>query len=121
MSDWSQEGLWAKAKLYVQRALAESRLEPMFPFWSFLSLELLARAALSYVHPTLLAVPEGDHLLHALGISVSRTLRSVPAKTVFLRCNKVVTGFTQEEFDTCIEFLKIRTTQLHTGTPALNH
>ena len=65
---WERDPLWAKARLYFERAFAESREDPRFGLWCSLALELLARAAVASVSPTLLAEPDNEHrfLLHAL-------------------------------------------------------
>ena len=41
---WERDPLWAKAKLYFERALSQSREEPQFGLWCSLGLELLARS-----------------------------------------------------------------------------
>ena len=69
-----------------ERALNVPRDDDLFPFWSSLALELLARAALAHAHPTLVAdssEPDGVTLLHALGFEpkvknfIPKTLRYV--------------------------------------------
>jgi hypothetical protein len=88
--NWSFAALFAKAKLYMERADEEDANSPLFPFWASLSLEFLCRAALSAVHPSLLADPrEGSNLLYACGIEVKTAPKSIPAKTVFDRCQSV--------------------------------
>ena len=66
---WDHGTLWAKTLLYVEIALERDRESWLYPFWSALALELLARTALSSVSPTLLADVTSDDdtsLLYAL-------------------------------------------------------
>lgn len=67
---WERDPLWAKAKLFLERAFEQPADDPQYGLWCSLGLELLARAAVASVSPTLLAEPEQNHqyLLHALGV-----------------------------------------------------
>ena len=56
---WFEEALFAKAVLYVERMEAEPPDHWQYAFWSALALELLARAALAHISPTLLADKSG--------------------------------------------------------------
>jgi hypothetical protein len=63
-TSWDDDVLWEKTKLYVARASREEQEGPLFPFWSILALELLARTVLASVHPALLAHRQaGSNLL----------------------------------------------------------
>src|SRR5262245_25793791 len=66
---WERDPLWAKARLFFEHALSHDRTDMRFGLWCTMGLELLARAAVSSVSPTLLAEPDRDHkfLLHSLG------------------------------------------------------
>jgi hypothetical protein len=118
---WSFDSLWQKAKLYMQRALAAERDGALFPFWATLALEFLGRATLARIHPTLLADPEGqagDNLFYACGYPSPKQPRSIMAKTVFLRCQRVVADFTHSEGDFCLALIDRRNRELHTGDAA---
>ena len=116
---WDYDGLWQKAKLYAQRAMAEDREEAMFPFWATLSLEFLARATLSRINPCLLADPrEGSNLLYACGFPSTNPPVSINAKTVFLRCQRIVSNFTKDEYDFSMSLIQRRNEELHTASPA---
>jgi hypothetical protein len=67
---WERDPLWAKAKLFLERAFEYPADDPQHGLWCSFGLELLARAAVASVSPTLLAEPDRDHqnLLHALGV-----------------------------------------------------
>src|SRR5713226_5553634 len=86
---WERDPLWAKARLYFERAFEVPRDDPRFGLWCSLALELLARAALASVSPTLLAEPDREHkfLLHALNRGSQKTpRRSIGTAQVFDLC-----------------------------------
>ena len=88
---WTFDPIWQKSKVFMDRALEADRDGPLFPHWAALSLELLGRATLARVHPVLLADPrEPENLFYALGLGVRGIPRSVPAKTVFARCQRLI-------------------------------
>jgi hypothetical protein len=95
---------------------------PLFPLWSALGLELLGRARLAFIHPVLLADPRQDgNILFAFGYDTPKEPpRSIPAKALFLRCQKVVPEFTKEDFELCTTIIARRNDELHTGAPAFD-
>jgi hypothetical protein len=116
---WDYEGLWQKAKLYMERALDQPREGEMFPFWAILALEFLGRATLAKVHPALLADPrEGDNILYACGYGQPKQPHSIPAQTVFRRCEAIVEDFLKKDMEKCIWLAGLRNDELHTGAPA---
>src|SRR5216117_3698225 len=65
---WSKDALLTKAQRYAEEMLSHDRDDWRFAFWSSLTLELLARAALANVSLTLLAEQkEWNNLYFALG------------------------------------------------------
>jgi hypothetical protein len=120
---WDHDSLYKKAKLYVRKGLDhEEPGSPEVPFWCLLSLELLARAALSRVSPALLADPQdGANVLYACGFPGKTAPRSIAAKTVFRRCQVVCSGFTERELNKCIEWLNWRNEELHSGGLPFEH
>jgi len=115
---WSYESLWVKACAYMQRALAEKREEELFPLWAAITLELVARAGLAYIHPALLAESrEGSHLLYAFGYikDPKYTPISIPTKIVFERCETIIQDFTGADFLFCKSLTNRRNEELHTG------
>lgn len=91
---WSEEALFQKATLYIQLMESTTAEDWQFGFWSALSLELLARAALAHISPTLLAdMSNWRNLTYALGCSptVKRfSPSSVGAKDVLGRLNELL-------------------------------
>jgi len=116
---WDTESLWQKAKLYTVRAHGEDRNGDLYPLWSTLALEFLARAALAHVHPALLADHRHpENIMYAFGYS--GTGKSVPAETVFRRCQKVIPNFTEAEARQCMALIDRRNEELHTGAPSFS-
>lgn len=119
---WDKDALWSKSKGYVERALQEDRNNEMFPFWLSLSLELLARAAVSSIHPLLLAEPNKDdptNILHALGRPTGKGKpKSLAISGVFKLCRHLVPGFTEEDLKICTALADLRNEELHSGAIA---
>ena len=122
-SDWSYDSLFQKSKIYIDRALGVDRESSLFPFWCSLTLELLGRATLSKVHPVLIADPrEGANIMHACGFPPSKGHpKTIGAKTIFLRINKIIPEFTNKEERFCYSFIEKRNEELHTGTPVFEN
>ena len=117
-SVWSYDKLWLKAKVYMQKAFDEDRDGDMFPFWSAIALEFVARATLASVHPALLASPqEGSHILYVFGYYKPAPYKpiSIPTKTVLERCKVVVVNFTDNEKTFCEDITSRRNEELHSG------
>jgi hypothetical protein len=114
--DWSRDSLYNKAKLFVQRAHDEDIESALFGFWTSLSLELLARAALSQIHPALLADPkEPDNLQYAFGKIPKGVPKSISAKALYARCSIFVDGFTDMMAGHCLVMADRRNSELHSG------
>jgi len=118
---WERDPLWAKARLYFERAFEESRDDPRFGLWCSLGLELLARAALASVSPTLLAEPDKEHkfLLHALNRGSEKVQRrSIPATQVFNLCRTLFVQFSENDLIAANALVNRRNDELHTGNIA---
>ncbi len=116
MTMWDSKQLWMKAKAYAEKANQVSHNNPHFPFWSALSLELLARAALTKIHPVLNADPREDvNILYGCGFSVSGQPKSIPVHSVFLRLEKTVPGFTKAQREVCDFLSLLRNQELHSA------
>ena len=119
---WERDPLWAKARLFFERAFNESRDDPAFGLWCSLGLELLGRAALASVSPTLLAEPDNEHkhLLHALGRGSKRVPRkSISTAQVFALCRQLFgASFTEDDFKAAMALVNRRNEELHTGSAA---
>jgi hypothetical protein len=113
--DWASEKLFAKAKLYGERAHEQRIDSPLFGMWMSLCLELLSRAALSKIHPVLLADPREEGNIHySFGVNPKTNPRSIQAKTVFARCSIFVPDFTDQMAAQCLIIADRRNKELHT-------
>ena len=113
---WDSKQLWLKAKVLVDRANDTDHSDPNFPFLSALALELLARAALTHIHPVLIADPRQDtSILYACGFEVPGQPRSLPAHAVFLRLEKTIPNFGKTQRELCDFLSVLRNQELHTA------
>ena len=116
---WSEETLFTKAKLYAE--LMENNIvdDWQFGFWSTLSLELLARAALAHISPVLLAENrDWRNLAYVLGKGPTTekfTPRSLSTGEVFARLAELAPSFSKEVRDFCVEHTERRNLELHSG------
>jgi hypothetical protein len=121
---WERDPLWAKARLFFERAFNENRDDPAFGLWCSLGLELLARAALASVSPALLAEPDNDHryLLHAIGRGSERfPRRSIATRQVFYLCRQLFgADFTDDDVKAAMALANRRNDELHTGAAAFD-
>jgi len=120
---WERDPLIAKAKLFFERAFEGDRDEPTFGLWCSLGLELLARAALASISPTLLAEPDRDHkyLLHALNRGSERIPRkSIAAVQVFGLCRTLFPDFTEDDYKAVLALINRRNEELHSGSAAFD-
>jgi hypothetical protein len=116
---WSSEALFNKALLYVGEMERYTANEWQFGFWSSLSLELLARAAVAHVSPTLLANRKDWHnVYHALGhpATVKQfTPTSITNNEVLGILREIIPEFTDELFQFCVKHCAYRNAELHSG------
>ncbi|WP_173054729.1 hypothetical protein [Phytohabitans houttuyneae] len=95
-------------------------MDDEFTLWLLLGLEFLLRAPLARVHPSLLASPEGESVLHAVGIVRSDARpKSITTKTVLDRLKYVVPDFGQDRVSDALYLANLRNEELHTANAAL--
>jgi len=101
-SEWDSDALFAKAQRYVESMLEQDRDDFRFALWSAFALEILGRAALAKVHPTLLADASNWHnLYHALGHEPKAkkfSPRSIAIAEVFVRLGEIVLHATRQRW-----------------------
>lgn len=117
---WSSEALFNKAFLYVGEMHHYTAEDWQFGLWSSLSLELVGRAALAHISPTLLADRKKDwrNIYHALGHTATAkgfTPTSINIKEVFSILQELLADFTQELVDFCVIHCVRRNVELHSG------
>jgi hypothetical protein len=117
---WERDPLWAKARVFFERALTHEREDPQFGLWCALGLELLVRAAVASVSPTLLAEPDRGHanLLNALGRGDPRSAKSIGAVQALDLCQRLFKEFTPEHVKAASTLFSRRNSELHTGESA---
>lgn len=119
---WSAQSLFSKALLYVDEMEKYTAEDWQFGLLASLSLELLARAAVAHISPTLLAGrKDWRNVHHALGLAPT-ALRFVPTSVtineVLLILKEVVPEFTKELYESCVKSSVRRNAELHTGEEA---
>ena len=115
MQSWDSEGLWKKAKLFMDSANESEHASSEFAFFAALAIECLGRSSLTKVHPVLNADPREDaNVLYACGYSFAKP-RSLPAHSVFIRLEKIIDSFQKQHRELC-EFLALqRNAHVHTA------
>jgi hypothetical protein len=121
---WSAEALLAKSQMYFEEMLKHSRDEWQFAHWSSLAMELLARAALSKISPTLLADTKGpdnkswDNTYFALGhtpLTPKFSPVSIGIKEVLSRLQTILPAFTPDMEKSASTHMGRRNEELHSG------
>jgi hypothetical protein len=116
---WSKDALFQKAAMYIQLMESTTADDWQYGFWSALSLELLARAALAHISPTLLAdVSNWRNLSYALGHAPTAkkfSPTSVGTKDILGRLSELLPEFTEEIAGFCTKHVDKRNAELHSG------
>jgi hypothetical protein len=122
--EWSKDALLNKAQRYAEIMLQQDRDIRLFGFWSALTLEMLARAALAAVSPTLLAdKTDWRHIYFALGHGPTGSKfipKSATTSDVFERLESILEGFTREMHGFSITHINRRNNELHSGNLAFD-
>lgn len=118
MTAFLYDALWSKSKVFVDRAIRarDNGDDVEFHLWATISLELLGKAALARIHPTLVADPNSfSSLLAACGRETSKETRSITAKTVFERVQTISRHFDERMRRECMLMANRRNSELHSG------
>jgi hypothetical protein len=117
---WDPDPLWAKARLFFERASSCSREDPQFGLWCSMGLEILARAAVASVSPMLLAEPDQEqkYLLYALKRGSEKNPKSIAIAKVLNLCDKLFPEFTPEIHTSVSALVSRRNDELHSGNSA---
>lgn len=111
------EPFLVKTRLFLNRAMDDDgRSFDEQALWATLGLELLGKAVLAKKSPALIAdiQEEGHHLMVALGLTkVGDRNTTIAAKTVFMRCKKMISSLDDKE---AMTFIHARNAFLHGGT-----
>lgn len=116
---WEADSLFAKSLIYLEQMEASIADEWQYGLWSSLSLELLARAALSNISPVLLADSKNwRNITFALGSAPTAKKFnpvSIPTKEVLARLTELLPEFTEEMAGFCSKHTDDRNAELHSG------
>lgn len=112
--------LFNKSKVFIKKGIINRNENDMSEFllWASLSLEILGKATLAYVHPSLIVDPNDPKgLLVACGYKKHDDFKTIQAKTVFerLHTSLSITKFDQRKKDFCMSLANKRNAELHSG------
>lgn len=117
----SYEALLSKSKLMAKRSVESKQdgHETDCQLWAAGALELLAKAQLSSIHPTLIVEAENTNsLLEANGISTGTVVRTVGAAVAYARLKHTVPHFSTPVFEESKKLAERRNAELHSGDAA---
>src|SRR5690242_6242113 len=118
MTAFSYDSLWNKAKTYVDRAIQgrDDNDGLAHYLWATVALELLGKAYLARIHPSLVADPSHFHSLSAAcGKPLSPVLKSVTAKTLYERIHAILPAFDDRMRREAMLMAERRNGELHSG------
>ncbi|HEX2211799.1 MAG TPA: hypothetical protein VHG93_29195 [Longimicrobium sp.] len=122
MTALEYDALWNKGKVFIDRALVardDGRTDE-YHLWAAVALELLGKASLARVHPSLVADPTHfPSMLAAVGHQQAADVKSVTARTLFSRLGSVVPGFDDRMQRECNTIAERRNAELHSGESPL--
>jgi hypothetical protein len=124
-STWNPDALYLKAQRYIQQTNTLDSDSWEYALWSSLSLEFLARAALSNVSPALLADTDKSwsSLYNSLGfapVEKKFSPRSISINEVLKRLTAILPEFTDEQESFGIQHTGRRNAELHSGELAFD-
>lgn len=117
----AHEALFAKSKLHAKRSLEanEAGFDVECQLWAATSLELLAKAQLALIHPSLVVEADNPNsLLEANGISTGTNIRTINASVAYARLKHTVPHFSTPVHDECKKLADRRNAELHSGDAA---
>ena len=118
MPSLSPETLYSKAKLYIKRGLKAKSNNDLdeYQLWASLAMELLAKASLSTIHPSLIADPTHQNsIFAACGIKSSLDIKTITTKTLFDRLSHISEKFDTRVRNFCEQLSLQRNAELHSG------
>lgn len=114
----NSDALHAKSKVYIGRALTRKGGGDLdeYQLWASLALELLGKAGLARVHPSLVVDPtHSPSMFVAAGINVTTDVKTITAKTLFERLAHLVPRFDKTIQKFCQEISERRNAELHSA------
>lgn len=114
----TKEGLLGKSHVYVQRAFRARTAGDLdeYQLWLSLALELLGKASLADIHPSLVVDPQhSKSLFVASGINISSDIKTITASTLFERLSHLSKYFDKGVKKFCDAIFLRRNAELHSG------
>jgi hypothetical protein len=114
----TDEGLLSKSRVYIQRAFRAKLAQDFdeYQLWASLALELLGKAALAKIHPSLVVDPNHyESLFAASGINVSSDIKTIAAGTLYKRLGHLSKYFDSKVKEFCDAISLRRNAELHSG------
>jgi hypothetical protein len=114
----TEEGLLGKSRVYIQRAFRAKMASDLdeYQLWASLALELLGKAALAKIHPSLVVDPNHyESLFAASGINVSTDIKTIGAGTLYRRLGHLSKHFDTKVKEFCDAISLRRNAELHSG------
>ena len=114
----TKEGLLAKSQVYIQRAFRAKLADDLdeYQLWASLALELLGKAALAKIHPSLVVDPAHyKSLFAASGINISTDIKTIAANTLYRRLSHLSKYFDSKVKEFCDTISLRRNAELHSG------
>lgn len=114
----TKEGLLAKSQVYIQRAFRAKDAGDFdeYQLWASLALELLGKAALAKIHPSLVVDPNHyESLFAASGFQLSTDIKTIAAGTLYKRLVHLSKYFDQKTKEFCDAISLRRNAELHSG------
>ena len=122
--EWSKDALFAKAQRFAEEMLKNDPEDWRFGLWSAFLLEILSRAALASVSPTLLADgKEWGNIMYALGTTPNIPKfnpRSTDITEVLKRLEIIFPAFTKDMMNFASAHLNKRNAEIHSGDLAFD-
>jgi len=119
---WDRDLLWAKAKLYFDRAIEADREEEVYAFWCALGFEFLLRSAVAFRAPALLAdLRDWKNVLYATDGTIlpGHRVLSRATRDVLVVCKALIPDVDASTWEFCDTLIHKRNEELHTGASAL--
>jgi hypothetical protein len=118
----SHESLLTKSRKLARRSLESKEAGNLdeSQLWASIALELLAKASLSSIHPSLIVETDNlNSLLEASGINTRTPVRTIKANDTYVRLKHTVPHFGTLAFEACKKLAERRNAELHSGEAAL--
>jgi hypothetical protein len=114
----SSEAIFAKSKVYVQRALRckQSSDFDEYQLWASLALELLGKTCLARIHPSLIVNPQDQiSLFAASAVNLGTDIKTIATHTLYDRLHHITKGFDESVKTFCDDISQRRNAELHSG------